>query len=118
MTYDDCRRVVKNINALENSAYTTYDNSGNVLTSTDYAGNLMSYIYDDFDRIASKTNSGGVIKDPEMLEKITNDCAEHKEMLSVCREVLVKELNSGKCYVDDTDKLLTLTFNSKFLIKS
>ena len=43
-----------------------------------------------------------------MFEEMTNDCAECKEMLSVRREALVKELNSGKCYVDDTEKFLNV----------
>ena len=43
-----------------------------------------------------------------MFEEMTSDCAERKEILSARREALVKELNSGKCYVDDTEKFLTI----------
>lgn len=32
-----------------------------------------------------------IIKDPEMFEEMTNDCAERKEILSVRREDLVKD---------------------------
>ena len=39
----------------------TYDICGNVLTSTDYAGKLTSYTYDEFDRITSKTTEDGTI---------------------------------------------------------
>lgn len=59
--YDDFGRVIKTTNALGNSAYTTYDNSGNVLTSTDYAGNLTTYAYDNFDRLTGKSNNDGTV---------------------------------------------------------
>ena len=57
-------------------------------------------LYDDY--------YSGIIKDPEMFEEMTSDCAERKEILSARREALVKELNSGKCYVDDTEKFLAV----------
>lgn len=57
-------------------------------------------LYDDY--------YSGIIKDPEMFEEMTRDCAERKEILSARREALVKELNSGKCYVDDTEKFLDI----------
>ena len=57
-------------------------------------------LYDDY--------YSGIIKDSEMFEEMTNDCAERKEILSARREALVKELNSGRCYVDDTEKFLNV----------
>lgn len=39
----------------------TYVECGNVLTSTDFAGKLTSYTYDEFDRLASKTKEDGTV---------------------------------------------------------
>lgn len=39
-----------------------YDEAGNVLKSTEYAGNVTTYTYDDFDRVIAKAVGGDTIR--------------------------------------------------------
>ena len=39
-----------------------YDEAGNVMKSTDYAGNVTTYTYDDFDRVIAKAVGGDTIR--------------------------------------------------------
>lgn len=55
-------------------------------------------IYDDF--------YNGIIKDPEMFEEMASDCQNRKELLLIRKETLEKELTSGRCYAEDTDKFM------------
>lgn len=51
-------RVIKTTNAVGSSETVVYDEAGNVLKFTDYAGNVTTYTYDDFDRVIAKAVGG------------------------------------------------------------
>jgi YD repeat-containing protein len=59
--YDDQNRRTSTTNAAGETSTTTFDDAGNVLTSTNPRGNVTTYTYDLRNRVTQVADSIGVI---------------------------------------------------------